>query len=425
MNAATVGSGAAVSLTGEAFLPVSGAPEPIAAFAGTKRAFVSIELYRSVDAARREWAALMPDAFGSAYQTPGFVAAWMDNAAAREGLAPLIVAARDAHGRMVALLPFALRRRLGVTTASFAGGSHSNYNMPLIRGAALSGFTTAECARLLGEAGTAAGVDLFALENQPEGWQGAANPFAALPGQPSPAPAFCGPLSPTAEEHFDRLFSSKTRSKQRRKMRRFEETGEARIYRAETRQERKKLLDAFLAQKSRQFAERGIADVFARPGVRDFLAEAAGLSGAAPAMDIYGFDLDGETIAVTGGFGANGRYSNMIISITSGEHAKYSPGEMLLNFLVEDLIRRGFHTFDLGVGAAGYKLAYCPNQEPLRDVFFAVTAKGRAVGAAAASVRAAKTWAKGDKRASAMIDRLRALKSRSTHPAAEAAPRAD
>ncbi|MFC7052732.1 GNAT family N-acetyltransferase [Hansschlegelia quercus] len=383
------------------------------------RAFASIELYRSVDSAWREWAALAPDAMGSAYQTPGFVGAWMANAAAPDGLAPLIVAARDAHGRMVALLPLSLRSRFGVTTASFAGGSHSNYNMPLIRSDALDGFTAEECARLLEEAGAAAGVDLFALENQPETWQGAANPFALLSGQPSPAPAFCGPLSPDVEEYFSRLFSTKTRSKQRRKMRRFEEIGAARIYRAETRQERQKLLDAFLAQKGRQFAERGIADVFARPGVRDFLAEAAGLNGAAPAMDIYGFDLDGETIAVTGGFGANGRYSNMIISITSGEHSKYSPGEMLLNFLVEDLILRGFHTFDLGVGVAGYKLSYCPNEETLRDVFFPVTAKGRAAGAAAAALRAAKSWAKNDERVYAVIEKLRALKSRSARPASD------
>jgi CelD/BcsL family acetyltransferase involved in cellulose biosynthesis len=386
-------------------------------------AFASIELYRSVDSAWREWAAFSPGALGSAYQTPGFVGAWMANAGAHEGFAPLIVAARDAHGRMVALLPLALRNRLGLTTASFAGGSHSNYNMPLIRRDALARFTAAECARLLKEAGAAAGVDLFALENQPEEWQGVANPFATLRGQPSPNPAFCGRLSPDVEEHFSCLFSTKTRSKQRRKMRRFEEIGNARIYRAETRQERQKLLDAFFAQKSRQFAERGIDDVFARPGVQDFLAEASGLNGAAPAMDIYGFDLDGETIAVTGGFGANGRYSNMIISITSGEHAKYSPGEMLLNFLVGDLIVRGFHTFDLGVGAAGYKLAYCPNQEALRDVFFPVTAKGRAAGAAAAALRAAKTWAKNNERAYAVIERLRALRGGRARPAAE--PKAD
>lgn len=380
--------------------------------ADDERAFSSVELYESIGAADREWSALMPDAVASAYQTPGFAKAWIDNAGTHEGYAPLIIGARDADGRLAALLPLAVRRKLGVTAASFIGGTHSNYNMPVFRRDALGRFSASECARLLQEAGAAAGVDLFALENQPTEWEGVQNPFAALPGQPSPAPAFCGPLAATMEQQSKILFSSKTRSKQRRKLRRFEEMGATRIYRAETEEERRKLLDAFFSQKSRQFAERGIADVFSRPGVRDFLGQALGLNGAASVMDIYGFELDGEPLAVTGGFALNGRYSNMIISIVSGEHAKYSPGEMLLNGVTEDVIKRGLKTFDLGVGVANYKTMFCPNVEQLRDAFVGVTAKGRAVAAIASSARGAKGWAKNNQTVYGALHKLRALKSR-------------
>lgn len=376
------------------------------------RAFETVEIHDDVASVTAEWDELRRDALSTPYQSPGFLGPWARHVAFNEGFTPAVVVARDAKGRAAALVPLGLRIKMGVQVARFMGGSHVNYNLPVIRRDMLAAFNATEIRRLLAEAARALRLDAFALCNQPYAWEGVANPFAALPRQPSPDAGFCGPLASSLEDHLKLFMSAKSRSNQRRKMRRFEERGTPRAYRAVEPAQRARLLDAYFRQKGQQFAARGIPNVFERPGVHAFLAEAAAASGGSPVIDLYGFDLDDEVIAVTGGVTDGARYCGMFISITSGEHAKYSPGEMLMNFVVEDSIVRGIRTFDLGVGAATYKKMYCPNEEPLFDSIFGVTAKGKAAAAAFSAMTDAKARIKSTPWAYRLAQRIRKLGSR-------------
>jgi CelD/BcsL family acetyltransferase involved in cellulose biosynthesis len=194
-------------------------------------------------------------------------------------------------------------------------------------------------------------------------------------------------------------------------MRRFEERGAPRLYRATTEAERARILDVYFAQKAERLAARGIDNVFERPGVREFIAAAAGLNGAPRAIDLYGFDLDGDTLATFGTISDGVRLCGMFNSIASGELSRYSPGELLLNFMVEDAIGRGLKTFDLGVGTAAYKAMYCPEQEPLFDSIFGVTVIGRAVATAFAAKNTAKARIKANPTAYGLVTRLRRMKA--------------
>lgn len=371
-------------------------------------AFAAVEIFRDIDAVAPVWDALIGQSLATPYQTRAFLEPWVDHAAGPAGVEPLIVVARDASGP-VALLPFGVRRRFGVRFAGFLGGSHANYNAPVIRLDRIDRFTAAETERLLRETARLAAVDAFALVNQPDAWRGVANPFAALAGQPSPDPAFSGPLADDYDQHLRKTLSSKARSKQRRKMRRFEELGATRIWRAETEAERTRLLGAYLAQKREQLLARGIASVFDRPGVSAFLAAACGATGEARAVDLYGFELEGEIIAVTGALPLGDRLSCMFNSIASGETAKYSPGELLLGFVVEDAIGRGVRTFDLGVGAAGYKRMFCPEVDQLSDSIIGVTLRGRAAATTLGALRSAKARIKASPTAYGLIEKARRL----------------
>lgn len=374
-------------------------------------AFATVEIHRDLDAAAPAWLELLANALATGYQTPAFLKAWVDHVAAEEGVEPLIAIARDEQGRPVALLPFGVSRACGVRVAGFLGGTHVNYNVPVIRLDRLDSFDRTETHRLLRATARAGGVDVFALVNQPAQWQGARNPFAVLPAQPSPDPAFSGPLAADFATHFATAFSVNTRSKQRRKLRRIQDMGDARLFRATTAEERSALIDVYLRQKREQLAARGIASVFDKPGVRDFLLAATGATGGPAAVDLYGFSLNGEVLAVAGALPRGDRLSCMVNSFGGGEAAKYSPGELLLTFVVEDAIGRGFRAFDLGAGNAPYKLTYCPNVEELADTVIGVTAKGRAAAWALRSWRAVKARIKNDARAYGLIQRIRRIRN--------------
>ena len=375
-------------------------------------AFATVEIYRDLAAIEPLWSDLLSESFATPYQAPAFIKAWSDHAAAHERTAPLIAVARDAEGEAVALLPFGLRRSFGVATAAFLGGTHVNYNLPVLRRDRLAAFDAGEVARLIRETARAGGVDLFVLRNQPLAWNGVTNPFTALPRQSAPDEGYSGPLAESLELHLKRFVSAKTRSAQRRKMRRFEEQGVVRLYRAETEADRARVLDAYFRQKAQRLGARGLDNPFARPGVDGFIRSAAGLEGAPGAIDLYGFDLDGEVIATFAVICDRDRMCGMFNSITSGDPARYSPGELLLNFMVEDAISRGMTRFDLGVGAAAYKQMYCPESEPLFDSIFGVSALGRAVAAAAAAKTAAKARIKANPTAYGLVEKLRKFRAK-------------
>ncbi|WP_020184756.1 GNAT family N-acetyltransferase [Methylopila sp. 73B] len=391
---------------------IEGRPLFRSAGAAAGAAFASIEIHRDVAAVEPLWTDLLGRSLATPYQTPAFLRAWSDHAAEHERTAPLIAVARDGDGAAVALLPFGLRRSFGVTTAAFLGGTHVNYNMPVVRRDRLAAFDAGEVARLIRETARAGAVDLFVLRNQPMAWNGFPNPFAALPRQAAPDEGYSGPLAESLELHLKRFVSAKTRSAQRRKMRRFEEQGVVRLYRAESADDRERVLEAYFRQKAQRLGARGVDNPFAVPGVDRFIRAAAGLDGAGRTVDLYGFDLDEQVIATFAVICDADRMCGMFNSITSGDPARYSPGELLLNFMVEDAITRGMTRFDLGVGAAAYKQMYCPDSEPLFDSIFGVSALGRAVAAAAAAKTAAKARIKANPTAYGLVERLRKLRAK-------------
>lgn len=401
---------------------VISSPSAAAKASAEGRAFERIELRASFADADAVWRELLAGGVATPYQTPDFLRAWADNVGRTEGVELALAIARRADGRAVALLPLGVSRRFGLRVASYLGGTHVNYNLPVFARDAVEAFTPAEASRLLREIAAAARIDLFALSNQPEIWRGAPNPLAGLPHQPSPDFAYSGKLEASVEAHLKRYVSAKTRSAQRRKLRRFEERGEVRIYRAETEADRAHVLDAYFAQKAQRLAAKGIDNVFAEPGVEGFIRAAAGLGAEPASIDLYGFDLDGQVIATFGVIADRDRMCGMFNSITSCDLARYSPGELLLTFMVEDAIGRGMSEFDLGVGAAAYKALFCPDVDPLFDTIVGVSPLGRAGAGVYAAKRAAKAWVKSNPTVYAFATRIRKLRAKNVEAEPDAAP---
>ena len=97
------------------------------------------------------------------YQRFDFLSAWQRQVGEREGCVPFIVIAFDAERRPLALLPLACSRRYGVAVASFMGGKHSTFNMPLWDGDFAAAATDAHINALMPGVGAHGGADLLAL----------------------------------------------------------------------------------------------------------------------------------------------------------------------------------------------------------------------------------------------------------------------
>ena len=159
----------------------------------------------------------------------------------------------------------------------------------------------------------------------------------------------------------------------------------------------RRVLDAFFEQKLARFREKNIESVFETAEARAFMESAAlaGLADGAPALQLHALTLDDRIIATYGGGAHRGRLHLMVNSFDGDvEIARCSPGDLLLQSIIEKACAEGLTGFDLGIGEARYKDSWCDESVAMFDSIMPVSAKGR-VYARYESLRLnAKRWIK-------------------------------
>ena len=349
-----------------------------------------LEIHQDFAAVEAIWRRLEadPGMVLTPYQRFDFAAAWQRHVGARNGITPLIAVGYDA-GTPVCLLPLGCRQVAATRQAEFLGGKHANFNMAIWRRDYGATATADAIEGLLAPLGDA--VDALILLNQPERWNGLRRLLLLLPHSVSADPAYHGALMPDFEALLAARMSTSKRKKLRNRERALAQHGTVIFRRAETAEDAQSILAAFHDQKAQRMRELGVGNVFAEPGVAEFIAEAAAiLPGREPVIELYALSTNDEIVATSAGVVAGGRFSTMFNSITRTATAQASPGQILLNRLVQSTCERGLHTFDLGVGEAQYKEIFCNDPEPLFDSFLPYSPAGRMVAAANRAAYAAK-----------------------------------
>jgi CelD/BcsL family acetyltransferase involved in cellulose biosynthesis len=336
-----------------------------------------------------EWDALAEQGVASPYQSRRWVEGFIAHAS-QTGDEHALMTMRDAGGALTGLFPLVLRQgRLG-RTASFIGDKHANWHMPLLAPALAASLDTARSHRLLREIGACLpGLDAFSFINQPKTWNGAPAPLACLAAWAGAQATYGLDISEGGEAAMARAMSRHARKNLRNKRRKLDEMGPITLLHARSASEIGMISDVFARQKAQRFAELGIPDPFAAPGMMEFLRKGAG--GEDPSMVWHALLLDERPIAVFVGAVDAGRYSGMATSfIADPDIARYSPGEALLSELIMAQADAGRRMFDLGVGEARYKSSFCDIVEPVVETVMPVTPRGYAIMAALQVKRMAK-----------------------------------
>jgi CelD/BcsL family acetyltransferase involved in cellulose biosynthesis len=327
------------------------------------------------------------------YQRFDFLAAWQRQVGERESAAALIVIAYDAERRPLALLPLASFRKYGVNVASFMGGKHSTFNMALWDREFAADTTEADMASLMAGIAEHSTADVLALYQQPLTWRDVQNPLTLLPHQPSANDCPLFVMEPGAEpsslisNSFRRRLKGKERKLQPLPLRCYIATEDADITR---------LLDWFFQVKPLRMAEQKLPNVFADPGIEDFVRSAclARLDGGGHAIDIHALECKEEVIAIFAGVADGHRFSMMFNTYTMSGNAKYSPGLILMRDIIDHYASSGYRALDLGIGSDDYKRLFCKNDEPIFDSFIPLTARGRMAASALSALNRAKRMVK-------------------------------
>jgi len=354
-----------------------------------------LELIADMRAAEPHWRKLEAAGVLSPYQRYDWMVLWQQHVGEAEGVEPLLVAGFDNRGEPLFLLPIGIFAHGRLKIVRFLGGKHANYNFGPWRQDFAAG---AGMLRALIDWLAEARPELDAIEllNQPESWDGMANPFRLLPHQSSPSNGYRLSLGSAPDELMSRVLSNSMRGRLRTKERKLEKLPGYRYVRAGSTAEAGRYLDAFFAQKAARLAEQGIDNIFAAPGVADFIREACllGVDREKPAIEIHALDCDDDVLAIFAGVNDGKRFSAMFNSYTLGDGARQSPGLLLLTHAIRDCAARGIAAYDHGVGEAQYKTFFSDAEEPLFDSYFGLSPAGQALAAIAAAKATVKRWVK-------------------------------
>ncbi len=353
-----------------------------------------VHVLHSVGAAESIWRDLEGDAgLLTPFQRYDFLAAWQTNVGRREGYTPHIVVAHDGAGLPLALFPLVRRTRAGVHFASFMGDKHATFNMPLWRKSFAQSATHADLAALTQALAAKAEIDLLAFERQPARWCELANPMALLAHQDTVNECPLKILTPGAgaAENISNSFRRRLKGKERK----LQALPGYRYLLAREHDDITRLLDAFFIVKPQHMAAQKLPNVFADPGVPEFIRAAshARVNGGY-AIEIHALECDNELLALFAGVADGHRFSMMFNTYTMSDYGRHSPGLILLRYIVDHYAAAGYTSLDLGVGAAGYKRLFCKDDEHLFDSFIPLSAAGTVAAAILSTQGRAKRFVK-------------------------------
>jgi len=370
----------------------------------------SIEVISDLAQAEPIWRMLEADFQASTpYQRFDFLSIWQQQVGERQNVQPFIVIAYDGDRQPLLLLPLARTRHYGVCIASFMGGKHANLKMGVWGKDFAAEANAADLDALLAGIRKLCQADVLLLTQQPQRWRGLTNPFVLLPHQPSVngCPVLkMEPGSPPQE-----FVSNALRRRLKHKERKLQTLPGYRYHVASSEAEIARLMDWFFLTKPQRMAEQRLPNVFAEPGVEDFVRKACvtQLASGRRAIEIHALECEQEVIALFAGVADGFRFSMMFNTYTMSHHSRYSPGLILIRNIADYYAALGYRVLDLGIGTDDYKRQFCKSDEPIFDSFIPLSLRGRFAASAMSAVCRGKRLVKHNRMLLWLAQRLRGI----------------
>ena len=359
------------------------APAPVRA------AEPELSVYDDLAAVESTWRGFQQHADCTAFQTYQWLSAWQRHIGARNGVVPAIVVARDADGAVLCILPLATRPAGIARELSWLGAELCDYNAPLLAPDFSARVDAAKFMMLwqraleLLQQHPRLRFDMVRLEKMPETIRGQQNPLLALPATLHPSGCYATPLAQSWDAFYAAKRSPSTRRRDRTKRNRLAELGEIEFATPATPSGALEALSVLVAQKSAFFAQRGIPNIFTRPGYVDFYRDFASNPQCAGLVHVSELKVGPQIVAANFALTFGGRYYYVLSSYTDGELARLGPGAVHLHELMRYAIEHHFTMFDFTVGDERYKLDWCDGARPLYDHMSVATWRGALIAAPA------------------------------------------
>ena len=350
---------------------------------------LSFRIYGDLAAVESAWRGFERRADCTAFQTFDWLASWHRHVGLREGVHPAIIVGRYSDDEIAFIMPLCVTPERLARRLCWLGQELCDYHAPLLatdfsQRVTREGFLALwrelqaqmQCDPLLR-------YDWIEFEKMPQKVGAQVNPFTYLRVTPNPSGAHSTHLAENWEKFYSAKRSSATRRRDRTKRRHMSAYGEIRFVTASAPDETRRTLEVLMEQKSRSLARKGIADIFARPGHREFFLDLAS-NPEQPLFHISRVEIGGACAAANFGIVFRDCYYHVLASYDDSGISHYGPGALHLRELMAHAIGMGLKRFDFTIGDEPYKLEWSDTTLKLYD--FAATATWRGLPARTASM---------------------------------------
>ena len=356
---------------------------------------ITLEIHDTLAPVEHRWRAFEQQAAATVFQTYEWLAAWQRHIGEREGVRPVVVVGSAANGETLFIMPLAVVPRAYGRVLTFLGFDLGDYNAPLLAPdfARRVPDPLALMRRVFESLHGHVPYDVITFERMPETVGDQPNPLLKLPVMLHPSGAYMTSLGDDWEKFYAEKRSSSTRQRDRAKRKKLAKFGEVRIVHPEAEKDIVATLDTLMVQKGRAFARMGVADMFLRPGYREFFRAVATEPATRHIVHVSSLQVGDETAAVNLGLTFRGRYYYVLASYGDGDVARFGPGAAHLRDLMQYTIGRGFRVFDFTVGDEPYKREWC-GESLLYDYIAGAGMRGTMVAALLSMARSLKRTVK-------------------------------
>jgi CelD/BcsL family acetyltransferase involved in cellulose biosynthesis len=257
-------------------------------------------------------------------------------------------------------------------------------------------------------------IDLFSgeadavhFQRQPEEINGFANPFARYNSVAYSARSHQTRLAGSFDAYYRSKRNSSSRRHDRLKWEKLGAAADTAIVDATTPAEIDAILAALFSQKRASLAARGVPDLFAKPGVRDFYRALAAKPWPEGPTHVSAIRHGDEYVATNWGLIRGNHYYYVMTSYSAGPSSAHSPGRALMYHLMDWSIAQGIEIFDFTIGDEDFKDHWCELSATVYDSIALLRPRGAGAVAALRSLKGAKRFIKQRPRLSRLIGRVR------------------
>jgi CelD/BcsL family acetyltransferase involved in cellulose biosynthesis len=386
---------------------------------------LSLAIHTDLAAVEGEWRSFEQSAECTPFQSFEWLAAWYRHIGARDGIVPVIAVGRFADGKTAFILPLAIAPQRTARRLCWLGQELCDYNAPLLARDFSQRITSdrflavwRELRRQM-QADPQLCHDWIEFEKMPQTVGVQINPFTLLGVTANANSAHITHLSSDWDSFYRAKRSSATRRRDRTKRKHLSEHGEIRFVTATDPDDVRRTLNILMDQKSRLFARKGIPDMFARSGCREFFLDFASNPATRHLAHVSRVEIGDTAAASNFAIVFGDCYYHILASYCDGQLTRYGPGALHLRDLLAYAIKLGKRRFDFTIGDERYKTEWCDLRLKLYDYSAAATWRGWPASASSKVRRRLKRFIKQTPAAWELASRLRSALGARPLPQAE------